>query len=470
MRALRINAERLQNNIRELAMFGLNEQTGGLDRTTFTEAELAARQWLKSKLVDLQLTVKVDEAANIWATRRGAGQGAISGDSDVMECPEVSQDLEVSGVSNGQRISDPSGNLAAASSFGVSGRVRESLPVIAFGSHIDTVPNGGKYDGALGVLLALEVMTVLEENKVGTRHPLELVSFSAEEPNPFGLSTFGSRAVAGKLSRGDLAGVRNDQGQLLTEALRRAGGDPEHFEQCRRDPEALAAFLEVHIEQGKRLLDRGIPVGIVTAITGIYREEITVTGEANHAGTTLMQDRKDALMGASEMMLAFEAVCRKHPADEVVGTIGRISNEPNAANIIPEKVLFHLEARGADHQQIQEIIEAWGKHAEEIARSRGLRLERRLILDQAPQPMDARVMDVSAAQAEALGIPGLHLGSMAGHDATHMASLTRAGMLFVPSLCGKSHCPEEESRMADIEKAGNVLLQSILALDEQLSR
>ncbi|MEK3687452.1 Zn-dependent hydrolase [Paenibacillus sp. FSL R10-2736] len=464
MRALRINAERLQNNIRELAMFGLNEQTGGLDRTTFTEAELAARQWLKSKLLDLQLRVRVDEAANIWATRRGAGQGTISGDSDVMECTEVSEDLEVSGVPDGQRISDQLGNSAAA------GRARESLPVIAFGSHIDTVPNGGKYDGALGVLLALEVMNVLEENKISTRHPLELVSFSAEEPNPFGLSTFGSRAVSGKLEQDDLAGVRNDQGQLLTEALRRAGGDPEHFEQCRREPKALAAFLEVHIEQGKRLLDRGIPVGIVTAITGIYREEITVTGEANHAGTTLMQDRKDALMGASEMMLAFEAVCRKHPADEAVGTIGRISNEPNAANIIPEKVLFHLEARGADRQQIQDMIEDWSQQGEDIARSRGLRLERRLILDQSPQPMDALIMGASAAQAEALGIPVLQLGSMAGHDATHMASLTRAGMLFVPSLGGKSHCPEEESRIADIEKAGNILLQSILALDEQLSR
>ncbi|AIQ27834.1 allantoate amidohydrolase [Paenibacillus sp. FSL P4-0081] len=470
MRALRINAERLQNNIRELAKFGLNEQTGGLDRTTFTEAELAARQWLKSKLLDLQLRVRVDEAANIWATRRGTGQGTISGDSDVMECPEAPEDLEVSGVPDGQRISDPSGNSVAAGGSCASGRARESLPVIAFGSHIDTVPNGGKYDGALGVLLALEVMTVLEENKINTRHPLELVSFSAEEPNPFGLSTFGSRAVSGKLRQDDLAGVRNDQGQLLTEALRRAGGDPEHFEQCRRDPEALAAFLEVHIEQGKRLLDRGIPVGIVTAITGIYREEITVTGEANHAGTTLMQDRKDALMGASEMMLAFEAVCRKQPADEAVGTIGRISNEPNAANIIPEKVLFHLEARGADRQQIQEMIGDWSQQAEGIARSRALRLERRLILDQAPQPMDARVIDVSAAQAEALGIPVLQLGSMAGHDATHMASLTCAGMLFVPSLGGKSHCPEEESRIADIEKAGNVLLQSILALDEQLSR
>lgn len=415
---LRINASRLQNKIGALARFGLNEATGGLDRTTFTAAELAAREWLEDELLQLQLEVRVDEAANIWARRAGAA---------------------------------------------------DNLPVIAFGSHIDTVPNGGKYDGALGVLLALEVMNVLADHQMVTRHPLELVSFSAEEPNPFGLSTFGSRAVSGKLSRGDLSGVRNEQGQLLIDALRQAGGDPGRFELARRTPQELAAFLEVHIEQGKRLLDRSIPVGIVTAITGIYREEVSVIGEANHAGTTLMADRRDALMGASEMMLAFEAVCREHPAEEVVGTIGRIMNEPNAANIIPQKVLFHLEARGEQRSQIGEVMEAWGRHAASIAERRGLRLNRRLILDQPPQPMDPLLITSFAEQAVQLGIQSLMLGSMAGHDATHMASLTRAGMLFVPSLGGKSHCPEEESRIEDIEQAGNVLLQAILTLDGQLS-
>ena len=475
MRALRINAERLQSNIRELASFGLNEATHGLDRTTFTPAERAAREWLKGKLRDQQLTVRVDEAANIWATRRGLGDADTpgapdgTGDADPSRALDATENLEALGVSTASGESAGYGGSSGSSGSGAAPSPSR-LPAIAFGSHIDTVPNGGKYDGALGVLLALEVMTVLEENRISTRHPLELVSFSAEEPNPFGLSTFGSRAVSGKLSRSDLVGVRNDQGELLTEALLLAGGDPVCFEQCRREPGELAAFLEVHIEQGKRLLDRDIPVGIVTAITGIYREEITVTGEANHAGATLMADRKDALMGASEMMLAFEAVCRNHPADEAVGTIGRIRNEPNAANIIPERVVFHLEARGETSEQIREIIEAWGKQAEDIAGSRGLRLERRLILDQAPQPLDDLIMEVCAAQAEMLGIPGLRLGSMAGHDATHMASLTRAGMLFVPSLGGKSHCPEEESRIEDIEKTGNVLLQSILALDGQLSR
>ncbi|CAM4172968.1 Zn-dependent hydrolase [Paenibacillus alkaliterrae] len=416
MRAITINTARLEKTIHELGQIGANEQ-GGLDRTAFTPAELTARDWLKEKLAELGLDVRVDEAANIWAIRRG-------------------------GINE--------------------------LPVIAFGSHVDTVPNGGKYDGALGVLLALEVMRVLEEQGITTRHPLGLVSFSAEEPNPFGLSTFGSRTAAGKLTRRDLDGVRNDSGKLLVDALRQAGGDPDRYGQARRKPEEFAAFLEVHIEQGKRLLDRGIPVGVVTAITGIYREEVTVAGVPNHAGTTLMHDRTDALMGAAEAMLALERVCREHQADETVGTVGKIANYPNAANIIPGKVKFHMEIRGKTRADIQETTAEWEKHAARICSGRGVRIERQLLLDQHPAAMDPLVIETCILQAEKLGYAHYSLGSMAGHDAAHMASLTRSGMLFVPSLDGISHCPEEESRIEDIEKAGNVLLHAILALDERL--
>ncbi|MBB6695049.1 Zn-dependent hydrolase [Cohnella xylanilytica] len=443
MRELRVNPERLAARIEELGRIGRNAE-GGMDRTTFTPAELQARDWLKERLRELGLAVRVDEAANIWARREGS-----QGKGKSREEGKGRGDGEESGGGNG---------------------AEEELPVIAFGSHVDSVPNGGIYDGALGVLLALEVMQVLAENGVATRHPFELVSFSAEEPNPFGLSTFGSRTVSGKLRREHLDGVRDDKGTLLVDALRSAGGDPDRFEEARRKPEELAAFLEVHIEQGLRLLDRGIPVGVVTAITGIYREEVTVWGEANHAGTTLMANRTDALMAASELMLAFEAVCREHPADETVGTIGRIANFPNAANIIPGKVQFHLELRGKTREEIGEAIDSWTKRAEDIAAKRGVRLERKLLLDQHPAAMDPLVADVCAREAEKLGYPWMPLGSMAGHDAAHMAALTRSCMLFVPSLGGKSHCPEEESRIEDIEKTGNVLLRSLLALDEQLNR
>ncbi|MCM3701935.1 Zn-dependent hydrolase [Paenibacillus macerans] len=413
---LRIDAARLSRKLGVLAEFGLNAG-GGIDRTTFTPAELAAREWLVRELKALSLAVRVDPAANIWARREG-------------------EEL--------------------------------SLPAIAFGSHIDAVPNGGKYDGALGVLIACEIMAVLRERGVATRHPLELVSFSAEEPNPFGLSTFGSRAATGKLKQRQLAGVADAAGLLLTDALRRAGGDPGRFDEAARRPGELSAFLEVHIEQGKRLISRNIPVGIVTAITGIYREEVTVTGEANHAGTTLMEDRKDALTAASEIVLALEETCRRHPAKEVVGTVGKLSVRPNAANIIPAEVSFIAEFRGKTREEIREAVAEWQQSIGKVEQTRKVTVSRNVLLDQDPAPMDEIIIDSGRKWSAALGYPYELLGSMAGHDATHMASITRSGMLFVPSIGGKSHCPEEESRIEDIEKTANVLLRMILELDECL--
>ncbi|MCZ8518164.1 MULTISPECIES: Zn-dependent hydrolase [Paenibacillus] len=416
MKELRVRAERIRTAIESLGSIGRGA-SGGLERTAFSAADLEGREWLKAAMRGAGLAVRTDEAANIWGLRRGESQ---------------------------------------------------KLPPIACGSHIDTVPGGGRYDGALGVILALEAARVLAEQGVSMRRGLEVVSFSAEEPNGFGLSTFGSRAAAGKLKRSVLDGVKDDRGVLLADALRQAGGDPQRFEEARLAPGDLAAYLEVHIEQGRRLEERGAPIGIVTAITGIYRVEVTVLGEANHAGTTLMRDRRDALMAAAELMLAFEAACREAPAEETVGTIGRIGSYPNAANIIPGRVQLHLEVRGATQGDMGAVLEAWRERARGVETRRGVRLHSAVLLDQPPVPMDGLVAEVCRGQAQRLGYGHLSLGSMAGHDAAHMASLTRSGMLFVPSIGGRSHCPEEESRLCDIEKAGNVLLHALLALDRKL--
>lgn len=413
---IKIDPERLSGSLEELAVFGVNE-FGGLDRTTFTKAELQAREWLKSELRALDLDVRIDEAANIWGRRKGDGG---------------------------------------------------ELPSLVFGSHIDTVPNGGKYDGALGVLIALEIMKVLKEHGVITKHPLELVSFTAEEPNPFGLSTFGSRAITGKLTAKDLDGVTDSNGYVLTEALQDAGGDPVRFEQAIRRKEEIEAYLEVHIEQGKRLLNQSIPLGVVTAITGIYREEVKVVGDANHAGTTLMNDRKDALAASAEMVIALERICREYPKDEVVGTVGKLNVSPNSANIIPAEVTFILEIRGKSEQEIKDVLGQWSSEVERIKENRSVQLDRKVMLDQAPAPMDNYLVQSIEKQATHLSVPSMRLGSMAGHDATHMASITRSVMLFVPSTAGKSHCPEEHSEMDDIEKVANVLLHTLLALDKEL--
>lgn len=415
---IRINAKRLEAMIHELGQYGLNEN-GGLDRTTFTKPELAARDWLKKKLKNLHLAIKVDPAANIWAKRNGKNY---------------------------------------------------NLPAISFGSHIDTVPNGGKYDGALGVLIALEIMNSLEENRIETRHPLELVSFSAEEPNPFGLSTFGSRAVTNKLKKEHIKNVKNHEGKLLKDALISAGGNFNSFEETVRSPNEFSAFLEVHIEQGKRLINRSIPVGIVTAITGIYREEISVFGQANHAGTTLMEDRKDALAAASEIVLALEETSKQHPSNEVVGTIGKLEVLPSAPNIIPEEVKLTLEIRGKTDEEIKEVLTELDIHLQKICMKRSIQLKRDVVLNQKPAYMDQTIINIIEHQSDLLGYPSYLLGSMAGHDATHMASITKTGMIFVPSIDGKSHCPDEESRIEDIEKVANVLLHTILKLDQELDK
>ena len=412
--SLRINIQRLQHNIEELGKIGLNQQQG-LDRITFSDYDLQARQWFIEKLKTLYLDVKIDAAANIWTT-----------------LPSTSE-----------------------------------LPPIVVGSHLDTVPNGGKFDGALGVLIGLEILTTLLENNVQTKHPIGLVNFTAEEPNPYNLSTFGSRVVTGKLKKSDIEHVHSKDGIPLVTALAAAGGSVEQIETAQLKPSDIAAFLEVHIEQGKRLLNKSIPVGIVTAITGIYREEITFTGEANHAGTTLMTERNDALVAASKFVVAFEEIVRLDPSDEVVGTIGQFSILPGAPNIIPNKVKLLMEIRGDKKEKIMNVLDKVNSLFEKIKSEQPINIDRTTILNQLPTDMSDEVIN-AFERAACPNHPYLLLGSMAGHDATHLASITKSGMLFVPSIDGKSHCPEEYSRIEDIEIVSNVLLQSIFNLDNDL--
>lgn len=411
---LRINIHRLQSNIEELGKIGRNE-TNGLDRITFNKFDLQAREWFKHQLTSLQLPYKVDAAANIWTT---LGANSL-------------------------------------------------LAPITIGSHLDTVPNGGKYDGALGVLIGLEILTTLIESNIETTHPISLVSFTAEEPNPFNLSTFGSRVVTGRLKKQDIEYVQTSSGIPLQTALASVGGSIERIETAQVSPQAIAAFLEVHIEQGKRLINKGIPIGIVTAITGIYREEITFIGDANHAGTTLMKERNDALVAASKFVVAFEEILRLDPADEVVGTIGQFVISPGASNIIPSEVKLLMEVRGDTKERIRKTVAQLDQTLCELFEHQPIKIHRKIILDQVPAQMDQDVINTfvySVPPDETY----LLLGSMAGHDTAHLSSITKAGMLFVPSIDGKSHCPEENSTIEDIEKVANVLLQAILKLDHDL--
>ncbi len=412
-----VNKTRIQARLETLADYGKNV-SGGINRNFGSEADLFARKYLIYLLkTEIGANVHIDPAANIWA------QIAIN----------------------------------------------SSLPAIAVGSHHDTVLNGGMYDGALGIILAMEILQVINENHYLLRHPLFFVSFTAEEPNPFQLSTFGSRIVTGKLSPMLLEKVEDTVQHIsLSTALTKAGGSLIDLASGRLQPADFSAFIECHIEQGRRLEKQGVSLAVVSHITGIYRENVHIYGEANHAGTTVMSDRHDALLAASEFCLAFEKVIKAVSREDVVGTIGHLEILPNAVNIIPGEIFLTMEIRTPNQTILAEILNSFAPVIEEIKAARLIRIQRTILLNQAAVPLDKTVMTTMGSAIETMSESYATLPSMAGHDATHLASITRSGMLFVRSIAGKSHCPEENSDMDDIEKAGNALLKTILLLDKEL--
>jgi len=343
-----------------------------------------------------------------------------------------------------------------------------AAPAIALGSHHDSVPQGGRFDGPLGVLVATEVLQSLQESGFANRHPLTVISFTAEEPNPFNLSTLGSRTVSGRLSAEQLAAATDSTGRPLAEALAAAGGDLSRLPAARLGPFDLATFLELHIEQGLRLVRANCPLGIVTGICGIYRERLAIFGEANHAGTTRIEDRHDALLAGAEVALAVEQVVAKHAATDAIGTVGVFSIHPGAINVIPGRCDLVMELRAGTAATRAAMQRALATRFSAIERERGVRIERSVMLDQAEQPLSANMQAILHEACAAHGIAALDLFSMAGHDATHIAAFTEAGMLFVPSIGGKSHCPEEYTRSEDIACAAQVLIETVLRLDDRL--
>lgn len=414
-----INKDRLENHLRTLATFGMNKGSG-IDRSLGSEADREAREWLSQLWQEaFQTQVKIDPIANMWA--------------------------------------------------GIEGE--EPLPPIVLGSHHDAVKNGGRFDGALGVLMATEVVQRLKEQNHPLRHPLKIVSFSAEEPNPFNVSTLGSRTITGKLTKEDLQDVVHSETNVkLKDTIKQLGGDLEELAAAVLKPGDLRAFIECHIEQGRNLFDSGTSVGIVTKITGIYREKIRIKGEANHAGTTQMKFRHDALLAASELNVAFENLILETNKKTVAGTIGYLKVFPNSANIVPGEVELIAEIRTPDSEVLQQMIPLFEQSIVHIEKKRGVQMSRKVILNQKSIEMDDRIQKALKEAMILMEVPFLELPSMAGHDAVHMAGIAHTGMLFVPSINGKSHCPEENTSMEDIVKAGNVMLKTVLILDKELDR
>ncbi|MCL4523878.1 MAG: Zn-dependent hydrolase [Acidobacteria bacterium] len=417
--ARHVNQQRLWATLEKLSEFGRPAGAGfegGVTRVGFSEEDLAARGWLMQQMREAGLEVRVDPAGNIFGKRAGS----------------------------------------------------EKFPTILFGSHIDSVPRGGNFDGDVGSLGALEVMRALRDGKIATRHPLEIVIWTNEEGHHFGRGLLGSSAAAGLLSA-DVLERRDEEGKTLADWLRRYGQDPARLADARIAPGALAAYLELHIEQGGVLDESKIQIGVVQGIVGIHWWTCTASGFANHAGTTPMNRRQDALAAAARAALAVREEVRAESGRQV-GTIGYVRVEPGARNIIPGRVEFPVELRDLDAAKVLRIWARIEKRFAEIAKEENVKLDCVPLQADEPALTDTAIQNDIRAAARAAGYSTLDLPSGAGHDAQQIAKLAPIGMIFVPSRGGISHSPREYSAPADVANGAEVLYRTILLLDERLNR
>jgi len=405
-RAPTLNAARLNGRLKDISAFGANPQ-GGVSRVAYSDADRAGRAYVLEVMRSVGLEPRVDFAGNIFGRRAGTDA---------------------------------------------------RLKPILFGSHIDSVPEGGNYDGNVGSLAAIEVAQSFAEQRVTTRHPLEIVVWANEEGG-----LYGSRAVSGQLTQPELSN-RAWSGKTIAEGMQFLGGDPGRISDVRRQRGDIATYLELHIEQGGNLERDNIDIGVVEGIVGIKQWEVTVAGMQNHAGTTPMDRRQDALLAAARFVDMVNRVVRAEPGRQV-GTVGRIQAFPGAPNVIPGRVVCTLELRDLDAAKIDRLYETITREATSIGAMNGTTFEYRPLHDNVPAPSDPTIRALIDRAAKAQGYTTRLMPSGAGHDAQAMAQIGPMGMIFIPSIGGISHSPKEYSTPESIAKGATVLMQSVLLAD-----
>ncbi len=363
---------------------------------------------------------------------------------------------------------DAGGNLVGRLNAAPGAPIRAPLVT---GSHCDTVMMGGRFDGIIGVLAGIEVAHSLHENGVQLQHPFEVIDFLSEEPSDYGISCIGSRALSGKLDAAMLA-ARNPQGETLAEGMARIGADPQRLARPLRGPASTAAFVELHIEQGPVLEKAGLPIGVVTNIVGIRRVSFTVQGQADHAGTTPMDIRQDALVGAARIIDAAnrKATVLNGQPHYVVATVGRLALTPNASNAVPGLVEMMLEVRSDDASLLERFPEELLAEVRAGLDALRLRVLMQDVSRAQPTACAELVMQNIERACAQLGYAQRRMPSGAGHDAVYMAPTGPMGMIFIPCLNGRSHCPEEWIEPAQLLDGTRVLYQTIVSLDQQLAQ
>lgn len=402
---LAVNCDRLARSIAELAEIG-KLPNGGICRLAFSEADIQARQLVKAWMREAGMSVRGDAVGNIIGTYVGTGSQAA----------------------------------------------------LATGSHIDTVPNGGRYDGCLGVLAGIEVARVLQENKMRLRHSFKVIVFSDEEN-----SVIGCKAIAGNALT-DPESYRRKDGTDIQTCLKNVGGDWESLHTAKRDRHEIAAFIELHVEQGGVLEAWNKQIGVVAGIVGQYRFMVTIIGRSNHAGTTPMHMRKDALVAAAQLVLVINQLGMTTKGEQVA-TVGHLTVSPNATNVVPEKVDMSIDLRDLSENNLEYLIAEIEKSAKAIAQKTGTEIIIKQKLHVLPTLAKPELMQAIAEVCQDLHLSYDYLPSRAGHDAQEIGRFTDMAMIFVPSLNGISHSPDEYTSPEQCAQGANVLLHTLLAID-----
>jgi allantoate deiminase len=402
--------ERIERHIDSLSEFTATPGKG-TTRLTYSKEDLQARKYIKETMKEYGLTVREDGFGNIF----GKLEGSI-----------------------------------------------KDAPSVLIGSHFDSVPNGGSYDGPAGVVAALEVAALFSKNQLTPKYPLEVIALVEEEGSRFGGGLMGSRGIVGTLSEEDFFNLRDKDGISTVEAMTQIGLDPTLPKV--RDSKMLKAFLELHIEQGPILEEQNIPIGVVEAIVGLTQLEVTVTGQAGHAGTTPMDKRSDALVTAARIIGQLPELAIGKGEGTVI-TTGRLQVFPNGANVIPDKTVFSVDIRSGKEENVLQVIEDVKKLVDSY-NGNGIQtsIEQQLYIQ--PKKMNQDIITLLKEKSSHFNIPSCSINSGAGHDAMVFSDFTNVGMLFIPSKNGLSHCPEEWSDSLHIANAVQILFETAKQLTE----
>jgi N-carbamoyl-L-amino-acid hydrolase len=406
---LRVNGSRLNDTMQHMHTFGENAE-GGSDRVAYSNHNRVAYSYLFSLMLESGLMPGVDVAGNLVGRRPGKIDG---------------------------------------------------LAPIIIGSHIDTVPNGGHYDGIVGVMAGIEVARTLQESGIELDHPLAVIAWSNEEGGKTG-----SRSYAGAVEERELD-LPSLGDKKIGEGISNLGGYPDRLAENQRTPGDIAGYVELHIEQGAILDREKIAIGVVEGIVGIKRWYITVKGFANHAGTTPMDQRQDALYATALIVAEIRKIITSEPGRQV-GTVGRLDVSPGAPNVIPGEVMFSLEIRDLDMDKVTRLFDKISVSATAIAEANGTNISFDQYYESPATPTDDGIKALVQESAEALGLSTLHMPSGAGHDAQSMKGIAPLGMIFVPSKDGVSHAPGEYTSPEEITNGANVLLKTVVGMDQLL--